>query len=199
MATKISALDDITTLAADDKFAVVDDTDATTKHGTMLEAATYIKSTIDNSVRVNAATGEPVTSTTVFDATAIANQTWETVGPTGSGADNIWTALDDVDAGADWIKIRVKNSVFHTAPIQEGAYFNDLFARDGQSSSTDASSIISQTYVVAHVANLDVMSRNVNEVTIPVDSSIVFGLYRQSTSGATPTLNLYLVGWGFNS
>jgi len=46
-------------------------------------------------------------STVSFDVAANIGDTYRSIGPTGSGAERIWTALDGVPAGADWITIKV--------------------------------------------------------------------------------------------
>lgn len=49
----------------------------------------------------------PVISTISFDVTtSLAANQWESIGPTGSGADNIWTALDDIPESANYIEIK---------------------------------------------------------------------------------------------
>ena len=57
------------------------------------------------------ASGYPVASTTPIDfvVAGVPVSTWESVGPTASGADNIWTALDGVPADANWVELSVRH------------------------------------------------------------------------------------------
>lgn len=59
-------------------------------------------------VLVNNSNGNPNISDTYFDVDAVVPQsTWESFGPTGSGADNEWAALDNLPTDINWIKLRV--------------------------------------------------------------------------------------------
>ena len=42
-----------------------------------------------------------------FDVNAVIGAGWESVGPTGSGATNIWTALDSLPANTKWIELLI--------------------------------------------------------------------------------------------
>jgi hypothetical protein len=52
--------------------------------------------------------GYPCISQTQLDVDAsIAADAWESVGPTDSGADNIWTALDGLQTDIDWVRVKI--------------------------------------------------------------------------------------------
>ena len=60
----------------------------------------------------------------------VTKDTWETVGPTGSGADNIWTALDNIPANATALIIKINVQVSTTGTSTAN---HDVFATDGDS------------------------------------------------------------------
>lgn len=119
---------------------------------------------------------------------------YETIGPTGSGADNIWTAMDDIPAGAKFIILRVTSLIQGTT--QNQVYELKLELTDG-----DIAFASNEDYVVSRVqvynrSNLLESAVNTNTTIIPINSSRVFRgyLFRQGT-GYVSLCQLHLVGW----
>jgi len=139
-----------------------------------------------------------ISGTSSFDIDAnITESTWETVGPTGSGADNIWTALDNVPANADWICLRFNifgSSSGDTANTgYQGAVYCGV-ARSGAPASADTVARIA--YTTGSTGNGT--ATIVTEATIPIDSNNAFSMYWAFAGNVAPAYLAYLVGWGFN-
>ena len=80
-------------------------------------------------VFVSNANGNPnISDTNIVITSVIVASTWESVGPTGSGADNIWTALNSVPADADWIEVFLYVSVVKNTGTQGDGSLH-VFAR----------------------------------------------------------------------
>jgi hypothetical protein len=128
-----------------------------------------------------------VSTTTILLHSVLANTTWESIGPTGSGADNIWTALDNLPGDIDWIEVKLNTEITHTS-----ATSSIVYAQKNQ-----VSHFISDSYKLSH-CNL-VASGVQNDIVtqkIPV-SSRKFDVYRNTGSG-TIYLTLALTGYGYN-
>jgi hypothetical protein len=144
---------------------------------------------------VNNANGNANISDTLFNlATELADATWESVGPTGSGADNTWTALDSVPTDADWVELKITLD-----GIDGGAstpLFSVLYARkDGAVTAAGTDNEI------AHITTESDGSGNAHagctvSQKVPVNS-VVFDLYFDY-GFSTNTSYIVLVGWGFN-
>ena len=145
---------------------------------------------------VNNANGNPNISDTAFDLdSSLAHATWESVGPTGSGADNTWTALNSVPADADWVELRV-----YLSGVDGGASTtvnSTLSARaNGSSESSGSDNIIG---IIGDETDGSGNAHAFCSVShkVPVSSSIIFDLY--FSKGFTTNVGyIYLVGWGFN-
>lgn len=125
------------------------------------------------------------TATETFDVDAVIGGTAESIGPTGSGADNIWTDLDNVSTAA---KALILN-------VSVGA--------SGTTSGTQYFSTVSMGYPGASlriVANAQLTNRSgavetdneTNEVIILCDSNRVFDCKLNQVGGDA---SLDLVGW----
>lgn len=113
-------------------------------------------------ISVNNSNGNPNISDTIFNAVAsVTEDTWESVGPTGSGASNIWTALDSAPANTSHIRVKILISggvdVWgrKTGGVQAKGYDNMLYSGLGMA-----------------------------EATIPVDSSLRFDIQWDDTGSA---------------
>jgi hypothetical protein len=126
--------------------------------------------------------------------TNLADATWESVGPFGSGADNIWTALNDVPTDADWVELKV-----YLTGVDGGASAtvnSILCARANGSSeaygSDNAIGLIGDETDGSGNAH----AFSVSSHKVPV-SSAIFDLYFDQ--GFTANVSyVYLTGWGFN-
>lgn len=157
-----------------------------------------IPTEVDLSVFVNNSTGEPNIDNTNFDAaTSLAINTWESVGPTGSGATNIWTSLDTVPSDAVWVEVRVR---IYLAATNSGAAELDLYARKGGSSATNNDDTLIAIARSVHNDATTHGSGNICTHKIPIDSSSIFDL-RRGEVGASVTVRviwLHLIGYGYN-
>lgn len=144
---------------------------------------------------VNNPDGSPTISSTWLDVdNALTIATWESVGPTDSGADNIWTALDDVPSDADWIRLRVVLGAteFSGSSLEWLA----LYARRNGTTPTIIQIAMAEAYPDQTTNNA--YAGSICEATIQVDSG-VFDLQWDSTFSNTNSVDIYLIGWGYNS
>lgn len=167
--------------------------------GTLNTEGVYFNGNPIQGTFVNNADGGPyVNSTNLTVTTVITEATWETVGPTGSGADNIWSALDSVPADADWVELKVIGTGRSSGDSTSSVRYLELFARDG-SSSVGA---VSAAKVAAWTGSTDSTGyANVEGtycVKVPVNSSQVFGLYWTGLWNNVEEINIYLIGYGYD-
>lgn len=129
---------------------------------------------------------------TPFDVAGNIGAAWESVGYTGSGAANIWTALDGINiTNAVYVEVRGRISAADPASHTADAH---LYARrntDSSSASTQTS--IAQSYIFASGATA-VESTQWYTAKIPVNAGM-FDLYLYLT--ATSTCGMYLAGVGY--
>ena len=125
----------------------------------------------------------------VFDLTVVPVSTWESVGPTGSGADNIWTALDNLPTTAKFIEVFIEYR-------SNGAFANPTFSAFGRKTGTSVSTANSK------IANAGLISGatspsffGMGYSKIPIDSSGRFD-YQQVYSSLPLTTDIYLKGFG---
>lgn len=139
-----------------------------------------------------AAADAPAADTT-FDATAITTGTWGSIGPTGSGADGVWTALDSVPSGALWVEVKLEHTVENNAG---DSVSSRLYARkNGSSKITNQATQISYIGVAATGATLVKNSTYVVS-KIPISTAALFDVYWTS-NGSSEVIDLALVGWGY--
>lgn len=132
---------------------------------------------------------------TTFDIDAVIGAAWESIGPTGSGATNIWTAMNDIPGGAKFALVKVIN---HSQGGTNGdSYFATIHARKtGDATAVGNTTNISTTFCINRSGSSEA-DRNTIVVPIPIDTSRRFDLYVE-TGGTSISLilNAYLVGWG---
>jgi hypothetical protein len=139
--------------------------------------------------------GDIGVDSTGFSFSGAIGASWENVGPTGSGADNIWTALDSVPSGTKWIEVRLPHLL--GGSTNGDRYKSDLFARvTGSSYGATAPAIISALSFYNRSGSIE-ETANTTPIKIPVNSLIQFDLSR-TTGGTSPSVSLvmYLIGWG---
>lgn len=146
---------------------------------------------------VTNANGNPNISDVTFSVHVnVTLATWESVGPTGSGANNIWTALDDVPAGVPWVEVRAYLSA------QNGPGSNTpnlvLYARkNGSSSAISAANRISQVWGRTDGGG-NANGSSISTHKVPVDGDVVFDVHwTNNPAWSSPGVQLYLVGYGF--
>ena len=113
----------------------------------------------------------------------------ETIGPTGSGADHIWTALDDVPSNAVGLKLRVQVTASRTAStsalysayvgVTEVGIVNATAAQAlGYGSSTEPS-----------------IDTDVNDIDVVIDGDFIFAATWQTSNADTASSSIYLIGF----
>jgi hypothetical protein len=148
-------------------------------------------------VFVDAADGGPYISSTSFDVAANIGAAWESVGPTGSGATNIWTALDSVPASADWVEVRIRLQSIIDAGVAGTQTRNELLARKNGSSIVITNAGIAEIKQDQNGSYSNTVA-NITTAKIPIDGSNIFELYYLTNSVATATCFIHLVGYGSN-
>jgi len=130
--------------------------------------------------------GLSINNTEINVASVITESTWESIGPTGSGANNIWTALDVVPPGSDWIMLRFRM-------ILSGGIGGDAFYLWGRKTGSVAGISSDTMYQYSQLAAGSLMWTD----RIAVDASRRFDMHWQATQSSV-NLELWLVGYGFN-
>ena len=163
--------------------------------------ATDVQAAIDelvsDSTHVGTLNGGPFVSSDVFTASVI-GATYESVGPTGSGATNIWTALDSVPSWAEWVEVRIENRLQASTSGSPIKSWSGVYAKSG------GSAVITGNYnLISRAAVLcDTTNNNVNETLstskIPVNANNIFELSCQNSNVFTSLIYFTLVGYGKN-
>lgn len=174
----------------------VDDTD----YVTMSQLNDFPNGTFSNN-----ANGNPNISDTVLIVTAVMNiQTWESVGPTGSSADNIWTAMDSIPAGVSWIEIKLSYTDSATT-TGDNIFGCKAYAREtgGAQAVGEDNSIVNTRYNnPAASSSTEYIYYGLNlGIKIPVDSSIRFDIYWNVLTGdpdGEAAFQATLTGYGYN-
>jgi len=135
-----------------------------------------------------------------LDITAeFSSASWNTVGPTDSGADHIWTAMDVLPTNVDWIEVTGSLSietVYGSLNAPRSAY---LVLQKGDSIQTvNSKNIVGRagyyTNGVGHgKAEVQFFRK------IPLDSGKKFRLLFFAEAGCTPSIDLHITGCGVNS
>lgn len=123
----------------------------------------------------------PNTSSPLAFTHGTLTSTFESVGKTGSGATNIWTALDSVPSTAKSILLKL-------ATIPNGAVMTTYIRKNGDATAIGESTAVQVAPDTAGV------TATIHQVWVPISSSVVFDI-AASYGAATMALNLYLAGW----
>lgn len=163
--------------------------------GLQIGGITQVKS----ATTLGEASGYPVISATEFDILSNISAAWESVGPTGSSATNIWTAMDGISSGATWVKLRFFLGANQTSGLTDTHYITSIFARKtGTSASiTGNDAKVAEVNYYTNSAGHGGSSVIV-EHTIPLDANLRFDLYRYELTGLGCTgIEMRLVKWGY--
>jgi hypothetical protein len=130
-----------------------------------------------------------IANATAFDVVgSVTNNTYETIGPTGSGTTNIWAALDDVPATAKFIIVK---AVCTANEDGGGATTSKVYAAAYAESPT-----ISERFMLAGAVSSTISFEQTDVATsfVPVDGS---GRFKVGFSGSpgNSTGKLYIIGW----
>jgi len=117
--------------------------------------------------------------------------TWESIGPTGSGADNIWAGLDVVPLTASHLKLRA-----YIFAEDSTAAYRDLIVRQRETggATNDNDNNIVEWYGTSPGNNTVVAS---NETDVALDSANTFEIYwtRTTVWNVAELINIQLKGW----
>lgn len=178
--------------------AILDEDDMASDSATQIPTQQSVKAYIDGlqETFVNNASGYPVSSTTSIDIDAnLTENVWESIGPTGSGADNIWTGLDSVPTDADYVEVRITLRGSDGSASSQAAGI--VYARDSGSSATGTGCIVGEVATQADSSG-NCEARFCTTVKIPVTSA-VFEMQWISTFTPPTTIFMYLTGYGYNA
>lgn len=128
-----------------------------------------------------------------FSLTAIGTS-YESIGPTGSGATNTWAALDSLPTTAKYIIVRVYD--FLTTTAVSGAHYRRIYQRVTGSVTGLVGQALSHYNYVHNETAVARSSVTISTIIIPVDSSGRFDLALQTAGSISGTHALYLIGWG---
>ena len=171
-------------------------------------AATDVQSALNELDTEKAAVGTSVSGFTLGGAVRLSTEsagfsyydidanltenTWESIGPTGSGADNIWTDLDQVPTTAKGLIVQVATSSAHSSATRA---VHKLQARPTGGTGT----FTTNTYVIHHTTNEDVTSsrESVGQGILPLDSNNSFDVLWSitTTNRSAVVVWLLLLGW----
>lgn len=120
---------------------------------------------------------------------------WETVGPTGSGADYIWTALDGIPTNAKSVLLRVRIYAERNAGSDDNAnillyckpHSSTLLSPDNRTRIAGASTYGGATFTG--------VTSNVTEITVPVSSDRILDFVYTEVNSDTTDVTLILFGY----
>lgn len=146
---------------------------------------------------VNAGDGGPYVTSDTLDVTALGAGVWRDYGPNGSGATNIWDALDLVPLDAEWIEVKFWN-ILNGGAVDTNV-FSELYARENGSSVISGSgiSIVSDARGRTNASG-NIQLSSVTYAKIPIDAANIFELNWFKTSTAN-IISAYLIGYGTNA
>lgn len=150
-------------------------------------AVTGYNSGIRTYCRVPSGSGFTVTS-------LITNDTWETVGPTGSGATNIWTQLDSAPSGVSGYLLRVYSNI--QGATSGSAYQNIVHGvKNGDTETSAPENTLLYHRHYNHLGTNQTWTLT-NDVVLPCDGSGIISIHWVN-AGTSPTsvIYLYLVGF----
>lgn len=131
------------------------------------------------------------------EASHVANS-WESVGPTGSGAANIWTALDSMPIGALYAKVKITSIISGSTLSTD--YIIEVWARvTGSSTAIVERLLIARSqFTNGSAAGTTGKSSDVNSENIPLDANGRFDLRYAVAGGASisTSISAYLSGFG---
>lgn len=122
-------------------------------------------------------------------STGLTKNTWESIGPTGSGATNIWSGLDVIPAGATqavlsllaWGQDSAATPTYISLKCRENGSATDVGLQRG---------VIAKTYAAAVSATTSGL------MYVPLDGSNIFEAeWDSDTPDTTEVATIYLLGW----
>jgi len=144
--------------------------------------------------------GNPNISDTLTTFTSyITENAWESIGPTGGGATNTWTALDSInDTNVDWIEVRCIGLGYTTAGTVNASQNVQAYARKDGGAQSPASDNQIGTASAYLSGNGYGAASFITTSKIPV-SSLEFEMQWSTTFATNTTMTLVLLGYGYNT
>jgi hypothetical protein len=134
---------------------------------------------------------DDITSLASYDIAAQTNGLNQQVGPTGSGAGGIWTAMDSLPADTKFVRLRVTSNLVTPNTTETISVYL------GQSLSWTSSEVVTRMQINANGSN---GSKNSTvEVDVVLDSSLRFRAEWDDTFGVAITQfnsDIFLIGYG---
>lgn len=153
------------------------------------EVSGYTKGRV---IQIDADPGVDTTQLSVSGTVTVA--TWESVGPTGSGATNIWTAMDSIPNDAKHVIL--KTEIVITGNTNNSTYTTYFFGRPAGSASAAGNITRRAQAQVTNRSGSSEADANMVLVFIPLDNNKIMEL-RWEEYGTSPTTTIiaYLTGW----
>jgi hypothetical protein len=146
----------------------------------------------------------PVASTDVFDLVGtVTENTWESVGPTGSGATNIFTGLDAIDSTADWVDLKIWGTAIETGVGANTWYYQQVQAT-GYPGGTTYSATMGGVNMIHSAGGMSNSSGDARfEFTsfprVPLDGNGVFDIGWNCNLTGSQNIYVWVIGYGFNN
>lgn len=139
--------------------------------------------------------GDATGRVSLLVTTEVTEATWETIGPTGSGADNIWTEMDQIPSNATALIVDIRQLLSTADANTAGLHFY-VTAGDATNTSQDLEdnglTWVATDHDVAVTGNEAIMTR----ATIPLASiNQDFRVYWSSSSNDVEFIILYYRGF----
>ena len=153
-------------------------------------------------VFVAAENGAPLMSPTrlQFNSSTLPMNEWRGIGPSGSGASHVWSALDLVPSGSKWIEVQIVVSLYgYGGEPGSAIMFSAAARRAGAATPLDQTGILNHSvgYAAPNAYAIGSMSYTRK---IPVDQNRRFEIW-WSVNGTTSmtSMSFTLLGYGFNN
>lgn len=183
--------------------AVLDEDDMASNSATHLATQQSIRAFVEaraigTGTFVNNANGNPSASDTSFNVgQRVALSTWESIGPTGSGADNEWAALDSVPSGVDWVELFIHTKGDETVQPNLSLSLQMYMRRTGSAEGVSFPNLVADIWVRTNSSG-DGGGTSLSVRKIPVDGSRRFDLHWMNNGFTGVGATLVLTGWGSN-
>lgn len=155
-----------------------------------------------STIFVSSANGHPAVDDSPYSAHIVLTENvWSSFGPTGSGADNEWSALDVIPAGYDWVELRVLltgESVTDTANTKRTiSLWGGEAGKSVPAGTTQA--LVARGSAYTNSSGNGISDSVVPAVKLPLSAANAFQLYyRDEFNDASPFIQLFFTGYGKN-
>lgn len=127
-----------------------------------------------------------------FSISGFIGAAWESIGPSGSGANNFWTAMNSIPTNAKFAELRIHNSCSDTSGA---AFTQKVYGRKtGSSETIGAKTLISMVGIRA-TGSTATLDENMTTAKLPLDSNRRFDLYFEA-GGTSRSVTTNLIGFG---